>query len=143
MTKTTKTLKSKQANGSVAAKRKKSPSKGKSTKTSVKGKDSTAKTRDPISREVATILYCGFALVLFVIFLMFSPTENPSGAGFFMFLHFQSFCHAFWQRSLCPCLFPFLFGFFEVEPPKRRFSFWSLPCRLHGVVFGADDIFQY
>ena len=77
MTKTTKTLKSKQANGSVAAKRKKSPSKGKSTKTSVKGKDSTAKTRDPISREVATILYCGFALVLFVIFLMFSPTETP------------------------------------------------------------------
>ena len=123
MTKTTKTLKSKQANGSVAAKRKKLPSKGKSTKTSVKGKDSTAKTRDPISREVATILYCGFALVLFVIFLMFSPTETPSGAGFLCFYISKAFAMLFGKGRFVLVFFLFYLAFLKWNRQKEDFPF--------------------
>ena len=95
--------------------------KGKALKHRWKGKDSTAKTRDPISREVATILYCGFALVLFVIFLMFSPTETQAGAGFYVFT-FPKLCHAFGKGRFVLIFFLFYLAFWS-GTAKRRFSF--------------------
>ncbi len=81
------------------------------------------KERDPISREAATILYCGFAVVLMVIFLMFSPTAEPKGAGFLCFYISKIFAMLFGKGRFVFVFYLLYLAFLKWNRQKEDFPF--------------------